>query len=525
MNTSSKVIISVELQGGLGNQLFQLANAYELSLKYNRLLVISDSNKTYYSTPYWNTIFKKFQPFLVSKEKFKEINKCAVIYNWAMYKFQFKEITLNKNVDVYCIQGYYQSHMYFNMETFKEMLVLNPLHSPKISKYDVAVHIRRTDYLLKNIHKTMSLDYYYNCIYDILKTTNIENIYIFSDDIPWCTNNFKIDIPVHYVSNTDDVDDLSFISKFNTVIIANSSFSWWGAYLGNNTNVYSPKNWFEKTCRLDTSTLRPTYWKIIDDDLKYTTNAENTVHNKDNTVHYKKNAVYNKENVISLGSACCMVHNIHDQLYSTQGNICHKQETATNFFDWLITDFTFISFVFQELVFKDSAFLQNDNFTFNDINSKPSELIGGWSNVYRKLEYKKHKMISLHDVKRELTEIPNEFFEKYERRFNRLYDRITHNTVVHLIHCLDFQWTKPHFPTVTEIESVFKSCTRINPLCKINLYILIHPKYSNEEYNLTIIQHTFSNNVYLYNLKDKGSKSDWKAENLTFNEFFENFFK
>lgn len=225
-------------------------------------------------------------------------------------------------------------------------------------------------------------------------------------------------------------------------------------------------------------------------------------------------------NVISLGSACCMVQNIHDNIYSNFGPLFRQPDNATNFFDWLITDFKFITYLFEKLMFKDNKFLCVDNFTFQDINASSQQLQGGWSNIYRKVEFKYKNigsMISLHDVKKESNEIPNEFIEKYKRRFERLYDKIKNNDIIHIMHCFDFQWLQPYFPLISEIETVFKSCKIINPLCEVKLYFFIHPNYHN---NPVFENYKYIDYVQLCFLKDKGFHTDWKANNLTFNEFF-----
>ncbi len=118
----------------------------------------------------------------------------------------------------------------------------------------------------------------------------------------------------------------------------------------------------------------------------------------------------NKFNIISLGSACCMIHNIHDNIYNDLGPLFRQPDNATNFFDWLITDFKFITYLFENLMIKDDNFLCLNNFTFQDVTASPQQLQGGWSNVYRKVEFKDKdigSMISLHDVKKENIEIPD----------------------------------------------------------------------------------------------------------------------
>ena len=500
--------ILIQISGGLGNQLFQLANAYNLSIKYNRKLLICDKNSFPRDT-YWNNLFINFKENLISLEKYGELKERATSYNWAMYRFEYKNIELNDNIEYYCIEGYYQSYKYFQKDDFYNMLSFNNCDILPSNK-DVAVHIRRTDYLNNNFHKVLSLDYYYNSLKEILKKTDINKIHIFSDDINWCKNNFSFkNIPIYFNNLTRDIDEMFLMSHFNNIIIANSSFSWWAAYLPNSTNeklVYAPTNWFNNGCHLNIKDLRPNNWNVIDDDLKFYKNENN----------FDKN----KFNIISLGSACCMVQNIHDNVYSNLGPLFRQPDNATNFFDWLITDFKFIVYLFENLMFKDDSFLSVDDFTFLDINANPKQLQGGWSNVYRKVEFKDKdmgSMISLHDVKKETTEIPNEFIEKYKRRFERLYDKIKNNDTIHLMHCFDFQWLKPYFPLVSEIDKIFAACKMINPTCDIKLYFFVHPNYHD---NPVFKDYKFIDNVKICFLKNKGFHADWKANNLTFDDFF-----
>ena len=513
--------IIIQLSGGIGNQLFQLANAYQISINYSRELLICNINSSGRNV-YWESILSKFKNTLISIEKYRELKQKSTIYNWAMTRFEYKKIELDSNIDYYCIEGYYQSYKYFDKLQFNKLLNIEVnLDIPNINLQDVAIHIRRTDYTKNNFHKVLSLNYYYNCLQMLREKTDINNIYIFSDDLNWCRNNLKlssifINKNINYISLRTDIEELIFMSKFNNIIIANSSFSWWAAYLDNNLekNIYCPKHWFNNGCHLNTKDLRPIHWIIVDDDLP----AIPLAVGKEDKNKFDKNVF----NIISLGSACCMVQNIHDNVYSNLGPLYRQPDNATNFFDWLITDFKFISYLFENLMFNDDSFLTVDSFTFQDINANPKQLNGGWSNVYRKVEFKEGTMISLHDVRKKCTEVPNEFFEKYKRRFERLYNKIVNHNTIHLIHCLDFQWLLPYYPLVCEIEKVFESCRTINPTCEVKIYFLVHPNYHPDKIQANkerFEQYKYIKNVEVFYLKDKGYRSDWKADNLTFDEF------
>lgn len=498
--------ILVRLAGGIGNQLFELANAHQLSIKYNRTLLICDENEAKNRGVYWDTLFRNFSEQLISIDEFLTLKKKSKLYNWASYRFHYKDIVLEPTHEYYCIEGFYQSYRYFDITTFEPMLHFDYIVD-NISPCDIAIHIRRTDYLHVAMHKSMKLDYYYNALEKMLDNNPATMVYIFSDDIPWCKSNFKYkNIVPSFVEMETDVAELTFMREFNRIIVANSTFSWWGAYLnGGDKRVICPQHWFSKGCNLVTSDLRPSNWEIIDDDMVY--------------CEKKSGFDKNVSNIISLGSACCMKQNIHDNVYKHLGPLFRQKENATDFFDWLICDFKSILYVFSNLIVNDDRFLGEDVFTFDDIQSEPKNLRGGWSKVYRKVELKDKDMgtmISLHDVKKENSVVPIDFFDKYKRRFVRLLDKINNNQTIHFTHCFDFQWLPPYFPSRIEIVKLFEYCKIINPQCDFQLHLFVHPNYHNEA---KLEAYKLIDNVSVCFLKNKGFHSDWKADNLTFDEF------
>jgi len=113
-------------------------------------------------------------------------------------------------------------------------------------KYDgetVSLHIRRGDYLrTQDHHPVCSLDYYMDAL---SKFRDKEYKFIvFSDDVDWCRNNFNEDFI--FTEGNTDYEDMWLMSLCDHNIIANSSFSWWGAWLNDNPNkrVIAPKKWF-----------------------------------------------------------------------------------------------------------------------------------------------------------------------------------------------------------------------------------------------------------------------------------------
>jgi len=490
-----ETFIIIQVAGGLGNQLFQLANAYQLSLKYNRKLFICDKNSATRSI-YWDSILSYFREKLISLETYQQLK--ATKYDWAMRRFEYKSIELNPSIEYYCIEGYYQSYKYFDKDTFIKTL---NIHEKEIDS--VAIHIRRGDYTKNNFHKILSLDYYYHCLQLLKERIKLNRISIFSDDLEWCKTHFKPNLinKIEYVDLKTDVEEFIYMSRFKYIIIANSSFSWWAAHIGENKIVYCPKHWFNNGCHLNTRDLRPESWNIVDDDLTFTNNSQ-----------FNKNVF----NIISLGSACCMIQNIHDNIYNNLGPLFRQPDNATNFFDWLITDFKTIAHIFENLMFRDDSFLSKEFFTLDNIITTPDKLPGGWSRVYRKAEYKNGTILSLHDIKKENTCIPEEFIDKYKRRFERLYNKIVNHHTIYLMHCFDFQWLPPYFPTTDDIQKVFESCRVINPLCQVKIYFFVHPEYKKRE---KLEEYEKIENVEVCYLKDKGFKTDWKANNLTFDKY------
>jgi hypothetical protein len=129
----------------------------------------------------------------------------------------------------------------------------------------ISLHVRRGDYVQNKItnqfHGLCSLKYYNNAIHYIeMKIKNIE-IFVFSDDISWCKENLKYNLPIHFMDTNDAHSDLYLMTKCKHNIIANSSFSWWGAWLNTNKEkiVIAPKQWFADQSVI-TQDIIPAQW-------------------------------------------------------------------------------------------------------------------------------------------------------------------------------------------------------------------------------------------------------------------------
>lgn len=288
MNRNSIVIAGI--MGGLGNQLFQYAAARALSLKLNSSLVIDLSwflgdygrrcSLDGFNLPviYFNDY--RVPPFALGRvirrflKGFLRKRLGATAYNEP--HFHYDDNFVNIEGTVY-LSGYFQSPKYFL--GFDDQLradlkfpsdypdKLQPILQ-RISQSDaIAIHIRRGDYLAgkKNIdmYHSQSNQYYYEAVSLLAKSLNNPYCFIFSDDNSWTKDNLCFDIPYEIVDvNSPDEPfwDLMLMSRCKHFAIANSSFSWWAAWLSDNPEkmVIAPKKWFKSD--KSTQDLLPIEW-------------------------------------------------------------------------------------------------------------------------------------------------------------------------------------------------------------------------------------------------------------------------
>ena len=282
--------IKVKLAGGLGNQMFQFAAGYsiarknnvELSLdlrRYNRRI---DHNGFELQNVF--DIYSKVNilnnPVNFSFTNFKEFfNKIDITYgNFKEQHFHYTNEILN--IPKHCrLNGYWQSELYFKsyaqeireiFSFFNKLDKKNLLIAKDIKKNDsISIHIRRGDYLLKqNYNFNQDLrEYYIKAIEESSKYFSDPKYFIFTDDPLWVTENFIVDyshIVVDINHGAKSFFDMYLMSLCKANIIANSSFSWWGAWLNNKKDkiIYAPNNWF-KDKSICTDDLFPNSWKII----------------------------------------------------------------------------------------------------------------------------------------------------------------------------------------------------------------------------------------------------------------------
>ena len=243
-NITANVVMPSNFAGmhnfSLANKMFQIATVLSLAKKYNCRAVFPDLKNQKLHSNYKDNIFKRL---IIGGDK-------SFIENRYEEKdFSYNEIPYKDNLE---LTGYYQSEKYFkeNRNLIWEYFCPdeNTINQVK-EKYGnwiteaTSCHIRRKDYLaISDHHPVLSeTDYYEKALGQFPKDTKF---LVFSDDMDWCKENLK-GFDFTFISEPDYMD-LWIMSLCKNNIIANSSFSWWGAWLNKNENkkVIAPKLWF-----------------------------------------------------------------------------------------------------------------------------------------------------------------------------------------------------------------------------------------------------------------------------------------
>lgn len=239
--------MTVELAGGLGNQIFELAGLYGLATRYHHTPVVSHSILFTQRRNYWESIFHKIPNTDTSGIEWTRLHEDNL---------QARETLKTTNVK---LTGYYQDVHHFShiRPELLQLFSLPPTQQQKVNELwsrlpseplKIAIHIRRGDYVgLSHIHTNLTLNYYTTAIKTLDWLLPGSKVYlIFSDDIEWCKREF-VGSNYIFMEGNDEVIDLFLMTKADGYVLANSSFSWCGWYL--NPEAYSrpviaPRNWF-----------------------------------------------------------------------------------------------------------------------------------------------------------------------------------------------------------------------------------------------------------------------------------------
>jgi hypothetical protein len=293
------MIIS-RLIGGLGNQMFQYAFGRSLSLELKTELRLDLSCFKDYKLHNGFVLGKAFNlPIVVANvEDMKSVLKwqnsrivrsllrmnCLSALRNESYilekSFTFHPYIFNQNSNYY-LHGYWQSEKYFVKYaeqiktdfTFQEFSdsINRSIKNHINNSMSISIHVRRGDYIsdfnANKIHGVVPVNFYISAMEYISSRVDSPEFFIFSDDIDWVKREFKnLNYKFHYILNNQEQRsffDMALMSYCKHNIIANSSFSWWGAWLNNNSTkmVICPKGWF--AADIDTFDLIPQNWVVL----------------------------------------------------------------------------------------------------------------------------------------------------------------------------------------------------------------------------------------------------------------------
>jgi hypothetical protein len=270
-------MIIVNLKGGTGNQLFQYALGRHLAIKNNTTLTLDSDGLARANIT--GDIYRPLAIDAFATEKKiasnEEVRKLkypygivSKIWRWCNFRILrntnivFSPSVLTWSGDIY-LDGYWQSPLYFNdirevlLREFSLVAPFSKNAAPFAEKIKnttaVSIHVRRGDYIknptvLKEFG-VCSLSYYHAAITYIQQSAESPTFFIFSDDIAWVKENLPVGENAVFVygEGIRDVEELTLMRLCTHNIIANSSFSWWGAWLNEHPNkiVIAPTPWFE----------------------------------------------------------------------------------------------------------------------------------------------------------------------------------------------------------------------------------------------------------------------------------------
>lgn len=289
-------MVIVRIAGGLGNQMFQYAFGRALAVAKDTELRLDLG--AYSNYPLHNG-FELDRVFAVTAPEATQ-NDFRMVLGWrarpslrhllrrrrlawlrnAHYlvepHFQYWKTAPSAPSDCYLV-GYWQSERYFVAvhDLIRREFVFCPplsernraLYEEILSAESIGVHVRRGDYAsdqqTARIHGSCSLDYYQRALDYVAERCAAPRLFVFSDEPNWVKSRLQTDLPTHYVGHNrgaDSFNDMRLMSACRHHVIANSSFSWWAAWLNPSSDkiVVAPRRWF--AIERDCSDLIPARW-------------------------------------------------------------------------------------------------------------------------------------------------------------------------------------------------------------------------------------------------------------------------
>lgn len=266
-------MITTALQGGLGNQLFQYAMGYAQAKRLGTELVLSAARFQQDGMRQYNLgIFDGVRERVIEHLNRPVVSEDGLPYN---------EGIVRSIKDGDTLLGYWQSEKYFqsygddirckfrSTQPWDEAAQYDKLIIQGFGLRSTFIGVRRTDYLKKlDYHGVMEPEYYREALRIIARRIGlVPEVFVFTDDVEWCANSLHLEYPFTIISprsttksklGREDID-LWLMATCKNAVIANSSFHWWGAWLGEAENVIAPKRWFA-TEREDSRDIVPERW-------------------------------------------------------------------------------------------------------------------------------------------------------------------------------------------------------------------------------------------------------------------------
>jgi len=267
---ASATRLGVELVVELSNRTLQIHQGYELERVFNIQVRVATKRDM--------QVVLGLQRFGVIRKALKSFGLGNVFQSNYVEEpyFNFSPQMLSLPDNTY-VSGYWQSEKYFHemaatirsdFSFHQRLSDQNAALAEKIGRLaSVSLHVRRNDYAnvaqINSTHGLCSLAYYQSAIQYIADRVDSPHLFIFSDDVDWVKNNLKVDFPHEYVDHNygaESYNDMRLMSLCRHHIIANSSFSWWGAWLNPSKDkiVVAPKHWFAN--KSNTQDLLPQDW-------------------------------------------------------------------------------------------------------------------------------------------------------------------------------------------------------------------------------------------------------------------------
>ncbi len=264
-------MIASQLNGGLGNQLFQYAIARALAsrqgeLPYLDLSLLLQPDST--------------RDFSLDGFKINAVANRQHLSRWWFHRVTKKKLAFLMEdpsmenmfpADNIFLQGYWQNRFYFDHIRellLKEIVPVTVIESVLLSQVQgsssIAIHIRRGDYINNNLHQVCTEKYFLDAIRHLKGEIKDPCFFVFSDDIEYCRSFLAEHPDIIFVEEESAVAAFWLMKSCKHFILSNSSFSWWAQYLNtNNKIVVAPPQWFNDP-KITQSGLYYDSWKILE---------------------------------------------------------------------------------------------------------------------------------------------------------------------------------------------------------------------------------------------------------------------